>query len=186
MFIHYDHQFKITGYGRVIAMSKQKEFVEESKSNFVPISGQDLWQFQPVNGTKNHFRLINMKYEGEELYASDREYNGRREVYAKKPQPLKENIDKFVWVFKPLENNVNSFNIVNKAYGDILYAGSYWYSRRLMTWWDSNIEAGNGQSVWTLDCSFTEYKNAEFPKYGSLRVPIGSQPLLPTTKSNVT
>lgn len=94
---------------------------------------QDLWQFIPTS-RKNTFRLRNMKYTNEELFASDN-FSGmnpfnlkkRRNVYTMNTVHKNYDIsdEAFEWVFKPLESEPNKFFILNKKYKEPLFAGSW-------------------------------------------------------------
>ncbi len=109
--------------GRITAGHKLGLFVEPN---------QCVWQFVSIPDTKNHFRLRNMKYKNEELYASDN-FSGmnpfnmkkRRNVYTKEVGDAYQDIDEFVWVFKPLENEPGKFYIINKKYREPLFLGSW-------------------------------------------------------------
>lgn len=93
---------------------------------------QDLWQFQPINNTRNQFRLRNMKFKDQELYASDN-FSGmnlfnlkkRRNVYARRPNLESDEIERFVWLFKSLEGQPNQFYIVNKWFREPLFVGTW-------------------------------------------------------------
>ncbi len=93
---------------------------------------QDLWQFRPIPNTKNQFRLRNMKYKDEELFASEN-FSGmnplnlkkRRNIYTKKVNEAAQSIDEFVWIFKPVESEPNKFYILNKKYREPLFVGTW-------------------------------------------------------------
>ena len=108
---------------RIISAHKLGLFVEPD---------QDLWQFRPIPNTKNQFRLRNMKYKDEELFASDN-FSGmnifnlkkRRNIYTKKVNESDESIDEFAWIFKPLESEPDKFYILNKKYREPLLVGTW-------------------------------------------------------------
>lgn len=81
-----------------------------------------------MNGTKNSFLLRNLKY-NEDLYASTT-FTGMNIMNLKKRRNIKSdkysgNDDAFIWIFKKVPNEIDSYYILNLRYKEPLYAGSW-------------------------------------------------------------
>ena len=57
----------------------------------------------------------------------------------------------FVWILKKVENVPNQYYILNLAYKEPLYAGSYAYKGNVFTW-HMEPKSADKQLMWTLNC----------------------------------
>ena len=121
-----------------------------------------LWEFIPggsLEGETNHRQALKNSFylrntqNGEMLFAStefiDELFQKRRQINTKtaSDKPLG---DEFVWVFKRHTHNSNRVHIFNLKYDEPLYAGSFFYKNKVMTWWKKPTESR--QFLWRLSC----------------------------------
>ncbi len=57
----------------------------------------------------------------------------------------------FVWILKKVDGTTNQYYLLNLAYKEPLYAGSYAYKGSVFTW-HMEPKENDKQLMWTLNC----------------------------------